>query len=318
MTGQSVRMEVVSAGAAFPSYLQHDGPYNVPPEEASAIAPWITGESLPSVGEAELSEVQSVVRAALRKHGAIDLVAPLYEVDFFVCTDHAFDRTIRVEVANYVRFWDAVVALLKDLSCCLEKWPLWRVMFDADADDDVIVVYPNGVRVDYEERASSVTDRVIGIAEARLRGWGRRERHRSQRRAELAAALPAAFEFLETSSDPAVLVRAFDTLSEPFSDRQNEGGEGTSLAILFRDDRDYHNWNYATDPPEEPFYAYWATPTGRLIQGATPSEDVPGVAKLMLVFEPATRSLTLSRAGKQWKFEAPRSQPITGTTSAAT
>lgn len=295
---------VRSAGPQFPSFREHEGPYNVRHEELVGYDGkfWNTSDDLPPLSEEEFFAVVSHTKSVLNRYGVTNPDPPLDELDFFVVDDGYFDRTVRVEVANHIRFWEIVGALLEELSVSLRSWRLWRIMFSASNSDNVIVVYPDGVRVDEVERVPSVGDRVNQIAEEGLRAWSQRERHRTQRRRDLARALPGAFEELKNALTPAVLVRAFDTLSRTFLDTMDEGLPGRSIAILFREDPFLapDGVGFLTAPPDEPFLSYCAMPDGRLLNLA--SYEAPVNSKVMLVFEPTSSTITLCRSGKKWTF----------------
>ena len=102
--------------------------------------------------------------------------------------------------------------------------------------------------------------------------------------------------------DPAILVAAFDTLSHPLSDSIGEEQcMGRSIAILFRDERDYHDLHFTTEPPDQLGYAYFATPSGRVLD-TWPSDEVPVTAKLLLDFHPPGKTITLCWSGRKWTF----------------
>ena len=307
------------ADRRYPSIKEHDGPYNVLPEELMACGrlscreprTWNTSDELTILSEAEFAEVVSLVRSTVAKYGETELSSPRWEakIDFFIVEEGGFDRTVKIEVIDFVRFWEVAIPLVRDLCDCLKKRLLWRIMFEEyspDSRENVILVYPGGVRVDHDEKASAVTNRVVQIAEAKLRDWSRREHHRRGRRRELGRALSAAFKELEQGADPVVFVAAFDTISYPLHDTADEEGcPGRSIVLLFREERDYHDLHFTTEPLDELGYPYFATQDGRLMSASgLATDEVPSGAKLLLDFHPTARTIALHMSDRKWVFDA--------------
>jgi hypothetical protein len=304
MKPNTSKIIVPRASSKYPAFKEHMGPYNISKEEASVWGelPWQTVKRLPPRSEEEFEAVANQTKIAVSKFGMINQPPFESEIDFFIEEEGCFDRTIKIEVIDYVRFWEVVIPLMSSLAACLQEMPLWRIMFEADQDgnlDEVVVVYPEGVRLDNEK---NISFRLMQIAEQRLRRWSHREYHRRQRREELAQAIPRAFKKLHKSTAPVVHVASYDKVSFPLRDDQEEGQTGKSIILMFRDERDYHELSFETDPPDELGTAYFATPSGRILDPLLPDNEIPSCTRMILDFNPPEDSITLCWPKKKMTF----------------
>ena len=80
------------------------GPDNVRSEDLSRTV-WNINDDRPTLSEEEFEEVVSLVRSVVRKHGTVNPDLSFDDIDFFILEEGKFDRTVLVEVANFVRFW---------------------------------------------------------------------------------------------------------------------------------------------------------------------------------------------------------------------
>jgi len=188
----------------FPSFLEYRGYYNVNPEEhrTETYDPREDAHNyhqsvakLPELTPNEHNDVADTVYACLEKYGVPDVPPEgLRRFYRYAVQDNIGDRTIRLSLPH-----SGVLSLelVKRLQAeALKDHPLWRILIGAHRDEDVVLVYPNVIRVgspadekDLAAAISGVSRREVAAVDAR-EGPHRRQIEHFRAKAQASAPLP--------------------------------------------------------------------------------------------------------------------------------
>jgi hypothetical protein len=208
---------------SFPSYLEHQGVYNVNPEEYTSSKELLKDTSwcfqsvkpLPPLSWTEFGKIRSATYQALVRYGRLHGMSEEEAKIFYrYCVgDELKDRTVRVELPRFEVLTPAFIeALQRDV---LSTYPLWRIFVVAESPETVVIIYPTVVRLgkvpfegDWKAALPKLVNQVLQIREAR-EGPQRRQRE------YLRSRIPGLVKMICDNSPQ--LVAAFDNhyLSEP-------------------------------------------------------------------------------------------------------
>jgi hypothetical protein len=174
----------MSVSRDAPSYVEHDGYYNIPDE---CVDPMVrkrirvhrSVEVVPPLGHAEFREVTEVVRRLIWGRANM-LQAPIHAGDAHYCVgDELVDRTVEVQLPHFDMLSSDFVA---DSQTLLRDYPLWRIMVHGDSPDTTVLIYPNAIRVGGYPLDAPLDDSlrrtVARVLDARERRDGAQDRQR--------------------------------------------------------------------------------------------------------------------------------------------
>lgn len=204
----------------FPSYLEHQGAYNVNIEDLrnEEEFPLTEDEIVRSVKELppltwkEFEDIRSATYRALVKYGRLPGTNEKEAEAFYrYCVgDELLDRTVRVELPNFSILSPQFVEQLQRE--VLATRPLWRIFIVAESPDTVVIIYPKIVRLgtvppngDWKTALADIVSKVLQIREMRTGPQRRQKEYLRSKIKKLVSQMQAA-----NDSRP-LLVAAFDT-----------------------------------------------------------------------------------------------------------
>jgi hypothetical protein len=213
----------------YPSYLQTEGSWNV-------------SNTCPKLTYREFENVKRALMKRMKKYGGVnDLDQPdLWIVPDWLCDD----RTHEINIIDYAKL---SAGLVRDLQGVLAKYPLWRVIvypspYTDATPEDVIVIYPEVVRVVCAEEGEPLEEVVRKVRQRWQERKGCRMAYRKRRMEELKPLLPGAYQEARLSEKNVHLVACFDT--------QTEGTPGKSVWLIFVNARSVFDLDeYYVSPP---------------------------------------------------------------------
>src|SRR5260370_13253938 len=193
----------------LPSFIEHSGLYNLRPDEIHAdelgqLAPCVRSQdNLPKLTWKEFHAVQSLAYECLHRYGRFPGVGAK-EVDKYYryCIgDELVDRTLHIELpCPQILNPELIESFQREV---LSQHALWRAAIGAQNPQDVVMIYPQVVRVG---NASPKADIVKELAKVISRETSAREPHEGPRRRQLNYLRPRVVKVMRRLQDRPLVV----------------------------------------------------------------------------------------------------------------